>query len=74
MKEHLAITGFESRNTYSLWLKDWFVESKLPLEIEIYFIIFEENKPSEDIYTIEDILWRSLKPFFGRSGKSPKSK
>jgi hypothetical protein len=72
MNQHLGM-GNISRNTYSLWLKDWFGSSKLPQEIEIYFIVFEENKPSEDIYTIEDLLWRGLEPLFGRSGKSPKS-
>jgi hypothetical protein len=72
MNQHIGI-GDISRNTYSLWLKDWFRESKLPQEIEIYFLVFEENKPSEDIYTIEDLLWRGLEPLFGRSGKSPKS-
>jgi hypothetical protein len=73
MRQHLGI-GNSSRNTYSLWLKDWFGESKLPQEIEIYFLVFEENKSSEDIYTIEDLLWRGLEPLFGRSGKSPKSR
>jgi hypothetical protein len=73
MKQHLAI-GDLSRNTFSLWLKDWFGKSGLPQEIEIYFLVFEENKSSEDIYTIEDLLWRGLEPLFGRSGKSPKSK
>ena len=72
MKQHLAV-GNLSRNTYSLWLKDWFKESKLPREIEIYFLEFE-NMSSEHIYMIEDLLWKSLSPLFGRPGKSPRSK
>jgi hypothetical protein len=73
MKQHLASDTLKSRKTYSLWLKDWFGKSGLPQTIEIYFYIFK-GMTSDEIYMIEDLLWRSLSPLFGRSGKSPKSK
>jgi uncharacterized protein (UPF0210 family) len=71
MKQHLGIEKL-SRKTYSLWLKDWFGKSELLPGIEIYFYIFK-GMTSDEIYMIEDILWRGLSPLFGRSGKSPKS-
>ena len=73
MKQHLAVGNLASRKTYSLWLKDWFGESSLPKEIEIYFLVFKDKSP-DDVYRVEDLLWRSLSPLFGRSGKSPRSK
>ena len=72
MKQHLAVGNLTSRKTYSFWLKDWFGKSGLPQEIEISFLALKDLS-SDDIYMIEDLLWRGLSPLFGRPGKSPKS-
>jgi hypothetical protein len=63
-KEHL---GFGARQTYALQLVHW----ARPLSLELDFVCakYAENIRVEVIQALEDTLWETRKPMFGRQGR-----
>ena len=64
LKEHL---GFGAGKTYALQLVHW----ARPLSLELDFVCakYAENTPIEAIQALEDTLWETSKPMFGRQGR-----
>ncbi|MGJ4748417.1 hypothetical protein ACQV5M_18795 [Leptospira sp. SA-E8] len=65
LKQHLGLIDEANRGVYSLYLKDWW-PIKCPLKITIWS--FGENVTNDQLQIIEDCLWQSFKPLFGKSG------
>lgn len=63
-KEHL---GFGASKTYALQLLHW--ARPLSLELEFVTAKYAENTPIEVIQALEDTLWETRKPMFGRQGR-----
>jgi GIY-YIG catalytic domain len=63
-KEHL---GFGASKTYALQLVHW----ARPLSLELDFVCakYAENTRFEVIQALEDTLWETRKPMFGRQGR-----
>ena len=63
-EEHL---GFGARGTYALQLVHW----AQPLSLELDFVCakYAENTPTEVIQALEDTLWETRRPMFGRQGR-----
>lgn len=63
-KDHL---GFGATRTYALQLIHW----ARPLSLKLAFVCakYDENTPFEVIHALEDTLWESRKPMFGRQGR-----
>jgi len=63
LKEHL---GFGQPKTYSLQLAQW--AQPLSLELEFVCARYSSSTQGEILQTLEDTLWTSSKPMFGRRG------
>ena len=64
LKEHL---GFGAKATYALQLIHW----ARPLSLELTFVCakYAESTPYEVVQALEDTLWETKKPMFGRQGR-----
>ena len=64
LKEHL---GFGASRTYALQLVHW----ARPLSLELDFVCakYAEHTPFGIIQALEDTLWETRKPMFGRRGR-----
>jgi len=63
-KEHL---GYGSEKTYSIRLAHW--AGSLNLELDFVYARYRESIAPDVIQVIEDTLWDTLSPMFGRKGK-----
>jgi hypothetical protein len=63
-QQHLGI-NINSRETYSLYLKDWWPNNK-KLIIKLYQ--FGSNITSDILPIIEDLMWDEYLPLFGKKG------
>lgn len=63
-KEHL---GFGASKTYALQLVHW----ARPLQLQLEFVCakYADATPSEVLQALEDTLWQTRKPMFGRLGR-----
>jgi hypothetical protein len=63
-KEHL---GFGAKSTYALQLIHW----ARPLSLELTFVCakYAEDTPIEVVQALEDTLWETRRPMFGRQGR-----
>jgi len=63
-QEHL---GFGASGTYALQLVHW----ARPLSLELDFVCarYADDTPIEVIQALEDTLWETRKPMFGRQGR-----
>ena len=64
LKEHL---GYGAKDTYALQLAHWARE--MNLDIEVVCAEYPEGIGQEILQTLEDTLWETLKPMFGRKGQ-----
>jgi hypothetical protein len=62
-KSHL---GYGARSTFSLQLAHW--AQKLNLELDLVCAEYPQNIPPKALQLLEDTLWDTLKPMFGRRG------
>ena len=63
-KEHL---GYGSVGTYSMQLAHW--ASNLNLELDFMYASYPASIPQDVIQALEDTLWDTLRPMFGRKGQ-----
>lgn len=63
LKEHL---GFGPAKTYSLQLAHWAKDLNESLKFE--FAVFDPASPPNALQALEDTLWDTLEPMFGRRG------
>jgi hypothetical protein len=63
----VAHLGFSASATYALQLVHW----ARPLLLELDFVCarYAENTPFEVVQALEDTLWETRKPMFGRQGR-----
>jgi len=64
LREHL---GYGAKATYALQLIHW--ARPLSLELEFVCAKYAENTPPEAIQALEDTLWETKRPMFGRRGR-----
>jgi len=64
-KEHL---GFGASETYALQLTHW----ARPLDLKLEFVCakYPDGTTPEVIHALEDTLWQTRKPMFGRQGRT----
>gem|GEM_PF-2177386 len=62
LKQHIGLSN--SKGTSSLHLKHWWTDAK----IKIYLFKFNNIVNSDDLQSIEDIVWDICKPFLGKKG------
>ncbi len=68
-REHL---GYGAQGTYALQLSSWARELSIPLKIVVWRYDVESYKDElreNVIGALEDALWTTLKPMFGRKGR-----
>jgi hypothetical protein len=63
-KQHLGLE-IKSRQTYSMYLKDWWPENK---KLYVNYFEFGEKISADSLQIIEDLLWEKYKPLFGKKG------
>ncbi len=63
-KDHL---GYGAKATFALQLAHWAQE--LNLELDFVCAEYPQETPSEVLQALEDMLWDTLKPMFGRRGQ-----
>lgn len=65
LSEHL---GYRARRTYALQLIHW----ARPLNLELKFVCakYPDETPTSVIQALEDTLWESKAPMFGRKGRT----
>jgi hypothetical protein len=62
MRDHLCNPA---NTTYALHLKEWWTgDEKFNLDV----FVFGETLPPEDLQIIEDLIWGTCKPLFGKKG------
>jgi hypothetical protein len=64
LREHL---GFGASKTYALQLSHW--ARSLSLELEFVCAKYPENTPPRVVESLEDTLWKTRNPMFGRQGR-----
>ena len=64
IEEHL---GYGAKDTYALQIVHW--AGAMNLEIEVICAEYPEGIEKEILQTLEDTLWDTLKPMFGRKGQ-----
>lgn len=64
ISEHL---GYGAKKTYALQLIHW--ARPLSLELEFVCAKYPENTPTEVMQALEDTLWETKAPMFGRKGR-----
>jgi hypothetical protein len=74
LKNHLGIGG-KSRGSSSLYLSDWWWDPENKIKIYLWDFGDYLSKHREiSLHDIEDLLWASCHPLFGKEGKGPNSK
>ena len=63
-KEHL---GYGAPKTFALNLCHW--AGSLPVTLSFLCAKYADDTPAEVMHVLEDTLWESLKPMFGRQGQ-----
>jgi hypothetical protein len=64
LTEHL---GYGAKKTYALQLIHW--SRPLSLHLELVCAKYPESTPSDVVQTLEDTLWKTKAPMFGRQGR-----
>lgn len=64
LKEHL---GYGASKTYALQLSHW--ARPLSLKLEFVCAKYPESTPAIVVESLEDTLWKTINPMFGRQGR-----